>query len=79
MMVAGRAAATIDHEPSSWARTSDRWSSRCCHDRVVTRRARVWANQMDTAPTTTTPAVVNASGLVSKVRPAMATSVEMVP
>ena len=45
----------------------------------MTNRDRVWASQMATAPTTTTPAVVRAPGLVSKVSPAIATRVEMDP
>ena len=39
----------------------------------------MWANQMATAPTITTPAVVSSPGLDSNVRPAMATSVAIVP
>ncbi len=77
--VAGTAAVTIDHERRSSPRTSALWTSRCCHDRLVTRRETVWANQMATALTMTTPAVVSSPGCDSKVRPATATSVAMVP
>ena len=39
----------------------------------------MWANQMATAPTITTAAVVSSPGWASNVRPAIATSVAMVP
>ncbi len=77
--VAGTAAATIDHECRSSLQTSPGRTSRCCHDRLVTRRERVWANQIATALTMTTPAVVSSPGCDSKVRPATATKVAMVP
>ena len=73
------AAVTIDHESRSSAHTSPGRRFMWPFERIDTRRDSVWANQMATAPTMTTPAVVSSPGLVSNVRPAMATSVAMVP
>ncbi len=73
------AAKRMVHEPRSSFHTSVQRSSSWCHGRKTTSCEKPWASQMATAPTTTTPAVVSASGFLSKVRPAMATSVEMVP
>ena len=79
-MVAGIAAVTIDHEWRSLRHRRPTGPSCMWPGRPHRHQpGQVWAIQMAIAPTITTPAVVSSPGGVSKVRPAMATRVAMVP